>query len=163
MVKLKDLYYNIIYGIQNIFLYFSVIWRDRNWDSHWIFVLLRRKLQLMSKNFEKWNRYEGVEKDVKKMRFCIKIIDRLIEDDYFDPKGELEKKWGKHNLFNYLNGEDKDLNDNLLLRERVKNREDEELYNKELMKHINIEEFKKKRDLRLLFKTLEFNIENWWD
>jgi hypothetical protein len=155
MINLKDIWYNIKYGIKNLFTYFVIIWKDRDFDSYYIFILLRKKLEIMAKMFERRDRYEGVEKDVKRMKFCIKCLDRLIEDDYFS--SELEKKWGEYKFI-------ADDSDNILFsREKIKTKEDQIQYDKEFREFVERASNYKERDLKLLFRVLEKYIEYWWD
>ena len=157
---MKYIYNNLKHGIHNLFRYFTVIWKDRGWDHSYIYILLRKKLYIMSNSIERCNRYGGVERDVKKMRFCIKCLDRLIEDDYFDPKDELEKKYGEF-LFKQ---EKNDTGEYYIVsRVNLKTEQEQKAYEKEFLKFLRIGEHNKGRDIRLLFDIMKNNIEKWWD
>ena len=45
----KDLYQ----GIKNLVRWFPIIWRDRDWDDHYIFEVLKFKLKNQSKYIDK--------------------------------------------------------------------------------------------------------------
>ena len=40
---------NIIQGIKNLLYWFPIIWKDRNFDEHFIYEILKHKLKYQSK------------------------------------------------------------------------------------------------------------------
>lgn len=161
-MKIRILYKNLVKGFINLFKYFSIIWKDRDWDYLFFFLLLRKKLQSMSSYFEKHSIREDGKKEVKKIDFCIRCLDRLIEDNYFDPDDTLTKKWGdlKFNYEPYLDkgGLFVEIN-----RENIKTSEALDEYWKEWEKLVHLEYYFRERDIKLLFKVISQNVENWWD
>ena len=49
--KFEGQYYHtdFIKGIKNLKKWFRVVWKDRNWDSHYIFEIMIHKLKAQSK------------------------------------------------------------------------------------------------------------------
>ncbi len=77
-----NLFRSFWYGVKNLIIWFPIIWKDRWWDYYFLFVLLRKKLSIMEKNFRKYGMYLYAEKDADKMKKCLLVLNRLIEDDY---------------------------------------------------------------------------------
>lgn len=86
---MKKLYYNIKYGIINLFLYFKIIWNDRQWDHAYLEELTLFKYKLMykrmcSKNsIVDWSVYKQA-KNKKALKICIDILERRKSDLYID-------------------------------------------------------------------------------
>lgn len=59
---------------------FKRIW-GKPWDWYYLIHLEQVKLKEMSDYFEKEDRFVGVEKVVRDMRICIKLIDIICEND----------------------------------------------------------------------------------
>ena len=75
---------NLKEGIRNIIEWFPVIYEDRWWDYSFLYSILRKKLSLMEKGFREDGICLNSEKDAKKMKICVLLLDRLINDDYID-------------------------------------------------------------------------------
>jgi len=73
-------YYHIIYGIQNLFVWFKIIWLDRNWDHEYFYELLLFKIRRMIFHRESGCvlPYEGEEIDLKYMKICEKLLYEII-------------------------------------------------------------------------------------
>ena len=74
-------------GLANLWHWFPVIWRDRNWDHVWILVMLVRKLRLTAQHIEHHQNYEGWEPDGARIRQCARLFERVALYD-FDGKSE---------------------------------------------------------------------------
>lgn len=116
------------------------MWNSRPWDYSGCYLVLKDNLTYLSNSIDKYGHHLHKDKDVKKIRVCIKLIDRLLEDDYL--KMDLIPE---SNLFNcdfipqyFLpKGKFKGLN--------------------------KIGENIKKQDRELLFKMLNKHLHSWWD
>jgi hypothetical protein len=75
-------WHGISQGVGNLKTWFPVIWHDRWWDHCFLYTLLRFKLILMERGFRKWGHSVAAEKDAKKIKTCVLLLDRLIKDDY---------------------------------------------------------------------------------
>jgi hypothetical protein len=147
---------NIIKGMSNLFKYFKIIWNDRDWDNEYIFILLKKKLEHTANYLEKNDYYVDVAKDVKRIRFCVRCIDRIIKEDYIDINNNLLKKYGEHDF--RVDGEYF-----IFSRKNIKTEEEQAQYDKEFKRYSDIGDYISNRDLRLLFGTLEKYIKYWWD
>lgn len=161
MMGIKEIYHRLKYGIFNLFYYFKVIWNDRHWDPHFFYILLKKKLEGMEKFFTNKAGYVGKEKDVKRILFCIRCLERLIKDDYVDPDNKLRKKYGKFVIECVVDEKGREVCE--MSREKVKTEEEKERYERELSERCSRGYYEEQRDIRLLFKVIEMNIQRWWD
>jgi hypothetical protein len=144
-------------SIGRLFVWFPVIWKDRDWDYYSLYEVLKKKLELMSKFEKKESLNEKVEKITKQIDEAIYLINRL-EDDYFEealkpfyevyPNFELEMEF----LDDENNPQWKTLNF------KYDNDEQRELYRKNLMNELKFRE----KDRKKLFKLISDNIDSWW-
>lgn len=75
-------------GFKNLFQWFHIIWSDRNWDHTYLLQMMKFKIEKMADYHESRQFYVGWENNVKWMRTCGKLIDRMIDSTY---EGELHK------------------------------------------------------------------------
>ena len=45
----KYLHYDVYYGFKNLFYWFKIIWKTREWDESYMFEIEQHKLKAMSK------------------------------------------------------------------------------------------------------------------
>ena len=69
-------------GIQNLIHWLPVIWKDRHWDDHYIFEVLKHKIKLQQKYIVNSNRHTRVNTDNRDMTIVLNLIER-IQDDYY--------------------------------------------------------------------------------
>jgi hypothetical protein len=168
-------------GIKNLIYWFPIIWKDRNWDDHYIFEILQHKLVAQANYIGRRDFHTRAQLDAKRMRLCVKLIDKVQEEDYameymdyakdrvwFTPCEDREGSslynsetvWEKYDDYfkkyplvykRVLKGEGVFTLDG---------RDESE------MKRIiamNIGHINHDRARKLLFKIMEQNIEGWWD
>jgi len=169
----------LIQGFKNIIYWLPVIWKDRNWDSYYIFEILQHKLSAQAKYIGDRNIHTGAQQDARRMKLCISLIEKVQDETYsmeylnytdqdFFFK-DIKSKPGcseliiKENSQNYQDYFDK----YPLIYKRVMNgegifkregREDDLTVIAMNISHINHD-----RARKLLFKIMEENIEGWWD
>ena len=168
-------------GIQNIIYWLPVIWKDRHWDDHYIFEILKHKLKAQANEIGTKDRHTRAQLDARRMRLCVKLI-QLVQDEtyateYMDyhkdriwftpcedrPGSSLynsEEVWEKYDQFfaKYP-----------LVYKRVLKGEGpfslggrDEADKKRVIAQ-NIAHLNHDRAHKLLFKILEQNIRGWWD
>lgn len=148
---------DIPYGIRNLLVWFKVIWNDRNWDYHYIFVILRHKLNLMEKAIRNNNNHTEAERDADQIKECVEILDRLINDVYFDlAYKEYEEKWGELQ-FRVENNQLKINKPNVQTPEEHEE-ERHDFKNATMKEHVM-----KENDIHKLFALMRNNIQGWWD
>lgn len=73
-----------ITGVKNLYKWFPVIWKDRNYDHDYIFVILKFKLENQAKHFIKSGYTESAKRDAELMMTCVKLIDKIQDEYYFE-------------------------------------------------------------------------------
>jgi hypothetical protein len=74
---------NFINSIKTVFAWLPIIWKDRQWDSHYYEVILLHKIKLQRKYFEKRQFFVGYEDEVKWMKKCEYLLTMLINNTYW--------------------------------------------------------------------------------
>jgi hypothetical protein len=164
-----DKYYAIKAGVPSLIKWWKIVWEDRDYDYHFIYSALRFKLENTANYIEKHQRSVGWEHDVKWMRICVRLIDK-ISDDYYIMKhyDEIEKQWGKSD-FKFTPIEDK-LDDDgekyfemNMEYENAKTPEDYKKIDEMSSKGRETGQEQHEKAKRLLFKIMQEKIEYWWD
>ena len=168
-------------GVKNIIYWFPIIWKDRNWDSHYIFEILQHKLKAQAKYIGDRDFHTRAQLDARRMRLCVKLIKKVQDEDYtmeymdyhkdrvwFAPFGDGEDLY-KYNSEEVWEKYDELFKKYKLIYQKVlkgegpfilDGRDDSE------MKRIiamNICHINQQRAHNLLFKILNENILYWWD
>lgn len=97
----KDLYY----GVRNLIKWFPVIWKDRDWDSSHIYKVLQFKLEQQAYGIRSRDIHVGADRNAEIMLMCARLcwlqcegeyeneyLDYLKKDHKFNPTDET-KKW----------------------------------------------------------------------
>ena len=77
-----DPYYNIKNGLISLWTWKSVIWKDRHWDDHFIFEVLKHKLILQRKELVSANRHTSIPQTNRDITICLNLIERIQEEHY---------------------------------------------------------------------------------
>ena len=168
-------------GIKNLWYWFPIIWKDRNWDQDYIYEVLKHKLKAQAKYIGDTNRHTRAKQDARRIIICTKLI-QLCQDEtyateytsYFEDKHWFEPCEG---WSGYSTWKSETLSQNFddffkkypLVYRRVMNGEG--LYtldgrDESDMKRLiamNISHLNQQRAQDLLFKILNENINRWWD
>jgi secreted Zn-dependent insulinase-like peptidase len=160
---MRCLWFSFLRGIKNLIIWFPVIWEDQWRDDIFFFILIRKKLILMEKNFRKNGHHVGNEKDADKMRTCINLINRIYEDDYIEQAYKNhDKRWGQVE-WSSSPTDNKYVRDIVRKYPNVKTKNDEKLQEKEAIRCSKLVEMQINQDIEMLFKILTKNIRSWWD
>ena len=166
-------------GVRNLIYWFPIIWKDRNWDSHYIFEIMMHKLKAQSKYIGERDIHTRAQRDAEIMMTCVRLM-KLIDDDFYSSEYSdyhKTKHWFEDvkDKPGYSSWESKLMEENFddyfkkypLIHKRVlsgegvfgrEGREDDKQIIAMNIGHINHE-----RARKLLFKLMEQNIERWWD
>lgn len=168
-------------GVKNLWYWFPIIWKDRDWDGHYIFEILQHKLAAQANYIGRRDFHTRAQLDAKRMRLCISLIKKVQEEDYTMEYMDYAKDrvW-------FTDVEDRP-GSSLYNSEEVWEKYDEyfakyPLVYKRVMKGegvftlhgrdeadikrviaLNIAHLNHDRARKLLFKIMEENIEGWWD
>lgn len=95
--KISDVYYSVrryilwelryahrdfATGVKNLWKWFPIIWKDRDWDQHFIYETLRRKLEFQAKYIVEKDRYTRAQRDAEVMLLCSRLIEIQQEEMY---------------------------------------------------------------------------------
>jgi hypothetical protein len=170
-------------GVKNLIYWFPIIWKDRNWDSNFIFEIMKHKLSAQADYIGRRDFHTRAQLDAKRMRLCVKLM-KLVQDEFYSLEysdyhktkhwfQDLPEKPG------YSSWESRLLEENFddyfkkypLIYKRVMNGEgifsledhDNVSTDKKQRIAMNIGHINHDRARKLLFKIMEENIEGWWD
>jgi len=82
---------NLKYGIQNLIVWFPIIWKDRDWDNYFLYAVMHKKLQKMSRFHAKYGITMGAPKYAKQTKICYLLLKRLMEENYTTPYDKRNK------------------------------------------------------------------------
>lgn len=152
--KIKDFYHQIEQGVRNLIVYFPVIWNDRNWGEHYIYMMLHRKLELKERFFRGENVYSANAEEVaNEIKLIKEALDRLIKDNYFNKEliaNGYDEKYGGLECF--------DIDENGFLYDS-RPEEAQELFKQASDRGYEREQ----KDKEFVFDYMKDKIEGWWD
>ena len=164
MYKVKQFFRNIY----NLIRWFPIIWKDRDWDDHFIFEILKFKLKNQAKYIGYYNRHLSAKRDAEKMMLCVRLIEKIQDESYGTEYFDYHKS--------ELKFVDSELHPGLyeIEEEYISEHFDDyfkkypRIYNQVKTKDrhktaFNIARINEERVHKLLFKILEQNIKRWWD
>ena len=172
--KIKQIYYwfyrnsplklfrSFIYGLKNLWLWLPTVWLDRDWDHYFLYNILRFKLNRMEKMFRTNSMWLRGEKEAKRIRVCVLLLDRLLKDDYSAYRRH-DKKWGKTNFEWHDAKTDPKYSSLEISRANAVTDKDKEQETKEFRECIHHEEYLIQQDIEYLFNTMKKRIRCWWD
>ena len=158
-------------GVKNLWRWFPTIWKDRDWDDHFIWVLMIQKLKFQSKYIGDRGFHTRAKRDAEIMMTCVRLMEKVKEEYYGSEFMDYHES--DYNWIDCENPEFKQL-------DIVEKWEDYDAYFKKyplvykaILKQYPDEDKKgiairmshenHNRARRILFKLMENNIERWWD
>lgn len=163
--------YDIPRGIKNLVIWFPTVWRDRQWDHQFIYQVFRHKLHLQEQFIRHYGIHVNNVKDADRIKRCVDILDRLIDDVYHEEAfAEHYKNWGHPDIG--WKKVDKDIDEYLKDDEfvqmtinypKVETQLDKEKEKIDFRKACNKETRLRESDIKELFDIMEKHIQEWWD
>ena len=175
----KHAHRDIAQGFRNLWKWFPIIWKDRDWDDHFIFEVLKFKIKNTAKYIKKNDRYIGCERDVQTMMTCVRLIEKiqnqfydLEHTDYMDQKFSFEKI--EDSDLSKLNIEttSENLSDYFSKHPNIHRRALKSSITREKWHYSEVSDqtlamwmahYNHNRARKILFSLMERNIEKWWD
>lgn len=174
----KHLPRDIKVGITNLIKWFNLIWNDRDWDRSYALKIMIFKIRNMANYHEDKQRYVGWEDNVKWMRTCAKLLDR-VDTEYYSAE------FSSYYDIDILLDKEADERGFVEMHTEIENERFDEYFEKyprereiALQEHPNLDlsTLDGKKNLgfwishrlqnkarRLAFKIMEEHIEKWWD
>ena len=180
----KYLLIHITIGIKNIWYWLPVIWKDRHWDSHYIFDIMAHKLKAQSEYIGRRDFYSGAKRNAEIMMTCVRLM-KLVKDEHYSSE-YMDYNKTKHWFEPVPDKESLSLWKSKILEETFDDffKKHPSAYKKVLANKklqifeieskdgetdakqriaMNIGYYNHNRARKLLFKLIEENIEDWWD
>ena len=179
----KGRYYpkDLIRGIKKLWYWFPVIWKDRDYDDHYIFEVLKHKLKSQSKYIGDRDFHTRAQQDARRMKLCVRLIEKVQDESYQMEYMDYHKDriWftpcedrpdsSLYNSETVTENFDDYFKKYPLIYKRVMNGEgvftldgrDEGEIKKIIA--MNIAHINQERVFNLLFKILKQDIRKWWD
>lgn len=185
-MAIKDLYYKVrvwwrfearyyhrdfVSGIKNLIRWFPVIWKDRDWDGHFIWELMIQKLKFQAKYIGDRDWHVNAKRDAEIMMTCVRLMERVQSEhyqmeyiDYYEAKHEfvdtddpefkeLKTKYISDSFDDYFKKYP------LMYKRITKKYPKEDRY--AIGRYMSYERHNRAR--RILFTLMERNIERWWE
>jgi hypothetical protein len=135
---------------KNIWVFRKELAHAQPWDYHGLLLLMRKQIQTMEDGQRVYGNHLNAHKIAKDMRVVIKLLDRLIEDDY------TVQTDGK---YDWVPCEKEGFTQMVCTEPREAKYIFPKGSSKQLYKH---EENRKKADIEMLFKYMK-QYRSWWD
>lgn len=161
----------LIQGVKNLWRWFPIIWKDRDWDDYYIWILLEKKLTYQAKYIGGRGIHLDANRDAERMMTCVRLIQKIKEEYYESEFHDYIK-----NEFHWDDIPDKPDYKQLRIEEISENLDDyfkkypliyRQVTKAEKLKKYHIalrmSRINHKRAKNLLFKILNEHIESWWD
>ena len=150
-----DRYRNAKYGIINLFHWFPVIWKDRDFDYHYLLVMLNKKLHLMRDTFQSELDWVDNKQIISEIEETISSLEKIIEDKYCESEWEeVHKNRGELKFEKTADGY-YTMIDNLT-------EEEKKIYTDKVKELMNKEEELRNKDLETVFENMKSKIMGWW-
>ena len=161
-----------MYGVKNLWRWFWVIWKDRDWDHHYFWEVLKKKVVQLRDEQLKDLSYSNSAREVEIMNTVLRLIDKVQHDeyrdeyyDYYDTNMRIDEKG--HLQFDEIRNDLKTFISKYPRTHKIVLNNPK--YNKYLdgddMDYkigIAMSSFQHNKAKKLLFKLLENRIEYWW-
>jgi hypothetical protein len=161
-------------GVSNIIKWAPIIYKDKNWDDHFIFEILKFKLIQQRKELVNANRHTGVEDINKYITICLNLIERIQDETYNLESQDYirERIWFSDNGNGTSTYHSEIEYENFSGYFKKYQNQTKYLLNKEpklglpenkTRLALRLSDLNQKRCQTLLFKILDEKINRWWD
>jgi hypothetical protein len=159
--------------VKNMIRWFPIIWKDEDWDSHFIFEILKFKLKNQAKYIGDRDFHTRAKRDAEIMNLCVRLMEKVQEEyyhmeylDYEESEIEFIPISDSESFEIKTNHISDTLNDYFNKYPLV--------YKEVVCQHIHknpdkyriamyMSQTNHERARKLLFKVMERNIERWWN
>ena len=98
--NIQHIFYNFSNGLENLIFWFKIIWKDREFDYYYFYIIMERKLEKMLK-FYNSDDVHICEKSklvtIRQIKKTLNVLKRIIADDYlndeYDRLSEINRNW----------------------------------------------------------------------
>jgi hypothetical protein len=180
--KFEGRYYHkdFINGVKNLIRWFPTIWKDRDWDDHFIWELMIKKITFQAKYIGDRDFHTRAKRDAEIMMTCVRLMEK-VKDEYYSAEymdyHETEYNFVECDTPGYKRLETTELSERFdeyfrkyrsTMRKVVANPKvfdyiEEDYKDKKSTLAMIIARENHSKARRILFTLMERNIEGWWD
>ena len=156
-LKFKISNNQLILNLKNVIGWLSIIFNDRHYDDHYLYVILRHKLKLML------HANRGYDNDIyyDRLRICIDLLDKIINDAYYDEMLKyMEIKSTLNKKFTMITNNDR-IDEYFLKYKNIHKRLDVKC-NRTNTAFLIADE-RKRKAIKLVFKIMGQYSQYWWN
>jgi len=172
----RSLHWRIRYfitGVKNIFRWTPTLYKDKDWDSWYIYNILQKKIEYQRQEIINANRHTDIDRDNRDMTIALNLLERVKDDyygiehiDYSKTEFDFIPVEGNSNLKEMKMTVLSENYDEFLKKypssvRKVLKEKGNDLEKDVLCVYVAKHNQEKAR--KLLFKLLEQKIERWWD
>lgn len=140
---IRKLYWNI----RNIIYWLSIIWRNEQFDSGYLYEMLYHKFKLMEEFFDsKYAWTMDAPRHAHQLRICKNLCKRIMDDDYTSPYDKYIEDHLKEFVKNFL--------------ETMNTKSEFEDY---IMAGYAHQDYMKQQDIDYLCMMIQKYVQEWWD
>jgi hypothetical protein len=70
--------------LKRFIAWFPILWKDEDWDSAYLFEIMRFKISRMRRSIDENKIFVGYEKVVRDMRVAEELLSRIVFSDFYD-------------------------------------------------------------------------------
>jgi glutamate synthase domain-containing protein 2 len=107
---------SIIEGLQNLWKWRKVIYKDRNYDHWFIYEILKTKLKFQAEYMQKHGITESSSEVAAQIFECVDLIDKVQNEYYIDEALNIEDKNWSDDKFNEAIKKDEEAREQLFLK-----------------------------------------------
>lgn len=145
-------------GIRNLIIWFPIIWKDRQWNDVFIYILLEKKFKLMSNMQRKYGNSTKHNEIADQLQWASALCSRILNESYLQEtcdKYHYDEKF-PNDILTFSDEPNERGNYAVIWSD---NKEQQELFSK-CSKESDELEAKDKEELWSLIKN---HIDEWWD
>lgn len=149
-------------SLERVIGWIPIVWKNYDWDYHYMFEVMRYKLERMEKCIRVHGHHVGMDQTADSIRHAKLVLDRICERDYLNNalKGH-DERWGDVSMgwepVSKMTSRlkwayERDLSDKQKEQER-----------REFRKCGEHADYMEKQDIEYLFKYIKKHHKKWWD
>jgi hypothetical protein len=167
-------------SVKNLWRWLPIMWKDRDWDDHYIWEILKTKLKHQAKYIGDRDWHTRAKRDAEIMMTCVRLIEKIQDEyyageymDYHESRYDWLEVQGRSDCKQLEIEEISENYDEYFAKHKAAVRRvlaDEKLQIFKLTddgyKHrlaMNLGHYNEKRAQDLLFKLINRDIRGWWD
>jgi hypothetical protein len=156
--KILHKWYALKYGIENIIDWMHVIWKDRDWDEHYLYMIMNKKFERMEKLHREHGHLVRSPRTAHQLMIVKNLTKRLAEHDYLENAlADYHRRYGDE--FDFFESEPIEGKPNLHRMVDKTPPEQDKAFRK-ASDHAGKMEL---QDKIILFKMMNKYIMDWWD